>query len=79
MSQFEVFEILLKLGHPARAGEIAEVARKMYPRTSLHQHIGKKLSKLRLKGVVSWDRKTGKYAIIDQHYLLSRNIVSGKI
>lgn len=52
MSQKIVFELLKRLGGRATAKEIAELAKQIYPDSSLYTYVGKQLSSLKKWGYI---------------------------
>ncbi len=52
MSQSDVLNLLVELGGRATSRQIADLARKKFPRRTLHLYIGNRLTKLARWGLV---------------------------
>lgn len=55
MSTDIVLELLRELGGAATNIELSRLARKRYPRASLHSYVGKRMRQLQRAGVVTRD------------------------
>jgi hypothetical protein len=59
---------LVELGGVATTAEIRKRAREKYPNFSLWKYVNDRLVKLKQRGDIAFDTKTGKYFIVVQQW-----------
>jgi hypothetical protein len=64
MSQSETLEILKGLGGRGKVRDIKQKAKEMYPQYSLYKYIGNQLTRLRVKGDVSYDPVSREWTLV---------------